>query len=288
MSRHFAITAYRIATTPLRSWIRLRGRQKSEMPVTGIFLHRVADDQPNPWSMTIQQFDSMLAWLEANVDLVSTDEAQRRIREGNNSRPAVVITFDDGYADNCLHAIPTLISKKIPFTYYVTTNNVRTGEYYPHDIKNNQQLAPNSIDEIKAMSDAGVTIGVHTRTHCNVAQLNSKNEFDYEIKGSRNDLAEWTGKLPQHFAFPFGLPEHLSPSSIQYLADEGFSSYCSASGGFNSPYQDSFHLRRFHADPVLPRLKNWLSLDPRWVWATPEWEYTPFDRSREQFVELSV
>lgn len=272
------MNAYMLATAPCRWWIRKQARRTGDMPVTGIFLHRVADDDPNPWSMTNRQFDDLIGWLEKHVDLVSTDEAQRRIREGNRERVAVNITFDDGYADNCMHAIPTLLSKKIPFTYYVTTDNVKTGEPYPHDLKNNQRLAPNSIDEIKAMSDAGVTIGVHTRTHADMGKVTDLSAIEYEIGGARDDLTQWTGTQPIHFAFPFGMPMNMTPKAIQYVADQGFASYSSAHGGYNFPFRDSFHLRRFHGDPMLARMKNWLSLDPRWIWRQSELDYIPFTR----------
>jgi peptidoglycan/xylan/chitin deacetylase (PgdA/CDA1 family) len=190
----------------------------------------------------------------------------------------VHLSFDDGYADNCLHAIPALLTRKIPFTYYVTTHNVRNGKPFPHDLKNGQPLAPNSIEEIRAMADAGVEIGVHTRTHPNVAQLRKVGELEAEIRGARADLADWIGHEPRHFAFPFGLEEHLSPRAIQYVHDEGFSSYTTAHGGYNFPFDGQFHLKRFHGDPNFYRVKNWLSFDPRWVHARSTYGYLPFQR----------
>lgn len=274
--------AYIIATKPIRAWMAMQLRRKAQMPVASIFLHRVADDYPNPWSMTNATFDALLAWMEKNVDLVSIDEAQELLRTGNRGRIAVNITFDDGYADNCLHAIPTLLSKKIPFTYYVTTQNIRNGKPYPHDLKNNQPLAPNSIEEIRAMADAGVDIGVHTRTHADMGRVRRQSELELEIGGARKDITDWLGSEPNHFAFPYGLKTNLTPRAIQYVYDEGFASYCTAYGGYNFPFNGCFHMKRFHGDPVIPRVQNWLSLDPRWVYASQDYEYIPFQRSRNQ------
>ena len=273
-----SFNAYMLATTPIRLWARARFNRSDRMPVTGLFLHRVADDHPNDWTITTRQFDRMIQWLEKNVDLVSVDEAQNRLREGNRGRVAVHISFDDGYADNCLHAVPTLLSKKIPFTYYVTTQNVRHGKPFPHDLKVGQPLAPNSMDEIRAMHDAGVEIGVHTRTHPNVADLRRVKEIEPEICGARDDLAEWIGDRPRHFAFPFGLRHNVSSRSIQLLYDEGFSSYASAYGGYNFPFDDAFHLKRFDGDPNFHRVRNWLSLDPRWVYAQRDHHHRPIQR----------
>lgn len=253
------------------------------MPVTGLFLHRIATEHlDNGWSMSADTFEELLDWLEENVDLVSIDEAQQRIKVGNNKRIAVNISFDDGYADNCVHAIPSLLRRKIPFTYYVTTYNVKHGKPFPHDLKLGQPLSPNSIPEVQAMAEAGVEIGVHTRTHADVGNIRHLTELEHEIKGARHDLASWIGYEPAHFAFPYGKHHNMSPRSIQFLHDEGFRSYCSAYGGYNFPGDGSFHLKRFHGDPILSRIKNWLTLDPRWVYARPEYEYIPFQRQRKR------
>lgn len=273
------LKAYRLATLPFRRWLQSRLQRLGQMPVTGIFLHRVADDCPNDWSISIQAFDRILDWLQENVDLVSIDEAQRRLRTGNHGRIAVNISFDDGYADNCLHAIPTLLARRIPFTYYVTTHHVAHGKPFPHDLKLGQPLSPNSVDEIRAMADAGVEIGVHTRTHLDIGQIRSQADMKYELFGAREDLANWIGRVPGHFAFPFGLLHNITPRAIQFLHDEGFESYVSAYGGYKFPMSNGFHLRRFHGDPNLERVKNWLSLDPRWVYERPHYEYEPIHRS---------
>lgn len=274
-SKDNLIHAYTLATLPLRKWAHHNLRKRAQVPVAAIFLHRIADDYPNDWSMTNRKFDTLIEWLEKNVDLVSLDEAQELLRTGNRGRIAVNITFDDGYADNCLHAIPTLLKKQIPFTYYVTTENVKTGDYFPHDIKNDQPLDPNTVEEIKAMADAGVEIGVHTRTHPDMGKLEQLEEIRDEIDGARKDLEAWTGKTPQHFAFPYGLHCNMTPAAIQHIYDADFSSYCSAYGGYNFPFDGAFHLKRFHGDPCMARMRNWLSFDPRWVYAKPEEEYLP-------------
>jgi peptidoglycan/xylan/chitin deacetylase (PgdA/CDA1 family) len=264
------IGGYTAATKPWRQWMRNRLAREGKLPVTGLFLHRIADEYPNDWTLSVDRFGKLLNWLQDHVDLVSAEEAQRRIIAGNRGRIAVNLSFDDGYADNCLHAIPALLSRKIPFTYFVTTHNVRYGKPFPHDVRMGQPLAPNSIDEIKALADAGVEIGVHTRTHANLGSIARVDELHAEIVGARDDIERWIGSTPRYFAFPYGLPPNLNPQAIQLIFDEHFHGYCSAYGGYNWPGTQCFHLLRFHADPDLTRVKNWLTLDPRWVRAKSE------------------
>jgi peptidoglycan/xylan/chitin deacetylase (PgdA/CDA1 family) len=47
-------------------------------------------------------------------------KACERIANGNGA-PFVVLTFDDGYRDNMVHALPVLRAARAPFTLYVTT-----------------------------------------------------------------------------------------------------------------------------------------------------------------------
>lgn len=274
------LRSYVLATMPVRWWLRRRLAVHNQSPVTGLFLHRVADDVPNDWTITTKQFDTILDWLLEHVDIVSIDEAQRRIQNGHQGRRmSVHISFDDGYADNCIYAVPELLKRQLPFTYYVTTHNVRHGKPYPHDLKRGEPLAPNSIDEIRAMADAGVEIGAHTRSHPDLGVFSQHSDIEYEVRGSREDLADWIGREPKHFAFPFGLQAQMNPRVIQYIHDQRFLSYCSAYGGYNLPIaSDAFHLKRFHGDPRLARIQNWLSYDPRWIYAKTDFEFVPLDR----------
>ena len=274
---------------PLRWLLLARLRQRHQSPVTGIVLHRVADDHPNPWSITTAEFDRMLDWLQQHVDLVSIDEAQRCIAHGIRGRIVAHLSFDHGYADNCLYAIPELLRRKIPFTYFVTTHNVQFGKPFPHDLQFGNALAPNSIDEILAMADAGVKIGAQTRTHTTLDASLSKRQIEYEIRGSRDDIADWTGRQPQHFAFPFGQRDDLSPRAIQYVYDQNFRSYCSSYGGFHLPLiADGFHLKRFSGNCQFAQFRNRIAGDPRWLYRRSEFEYVPFDVERFEELQTSA
>ena len=52
------------------------------------------------------------------VDIVSMDEAHRRMRE----RDFACFTFDDGYRDNRDHALPVMRDQNAPFTVYVASD----------------------------------------------------------------------------------------------------------------------------------------------------------------------
>ena len=99
------------------------------------------------------------------------EEVQRRLRSGVNDRRAVHVTFDDGYADNCRTAIPWLVRERIPCTYFVTVQNILECQPFDHDLKRGVRLASNSLEEIRAMADAGIEIGAHAYTHADLGKL---------------------------------------------------------------------------------------------------------------------
>ncbi len=58
---------------------------------------------------------------EAGLDVVSLDEAARRLKEGEGRR-FVSFTFDDGYRDNLDYAYPIFKRRSLPLTLYVPTD----------------------------------------------------------------------------------------------------------------------------------------------------------------------
>ncbi len=72
----------------------------------------------------------LTAIRKAGVEVVSLNEAVRRIQDPDQKRRRrfVVITFDDGYADNLTHALPILERFEAPFTVYVTTDMIERGD----------------------------------------------------------------------------------------------------------------------------------------------------------------
>jgi hypothetical protein len=86
-----------------------------------------------------------------------------------------------------------------------------------------------------------------------------------EILGSRDDLQEWLGSSIRYFAFPYGQPAHLNREAFRLARAAEFAGVCSAYGGYNFPGEDAFHLQRLHGDPHFPRLKNWLTFEPRFL-----------------------
>lgn len=258
-----ALGCYYHGTRPYRCWQAALRARRGLTPVMILFYHRVADAYPNEWTMSTAQFAEQVDWLAAHFELVSLSEAQRRIASGHNDCPTVCVTFDDGYAENCEFALPLLIERRVPVTYFVSTQNIVEGEAFAHDVAAGQPLAPNTLDQLRDLVAAGVSIGGHTRTHADVGQIIDSATLVDEMVTARQEL-EFELQAPlEYFAFPFGQPQNMSSPAFELARESGYRGVCSAFGGYNFPGGDPFHLLRIHADPEMVRLQNWLTVDPR-------------------------
>ncbi len=80
--------------------------------------------QPNRHlEITPEFLREVLAHVRAlDVDIISMDEAHRRMTERDFARRFACFTFDDGYRDNRDHALPVMRDYGAPFTVYVASD----------------------------------------------------------------------------------------------------------------------------------------------------------------------
>lgn len=266
------ISAYYHATLPYR-WLRnARLIAAGKAPVLILFYHCIADHLAVPWSHTNDEFERQMRWLMARCEMITLAEAQRRIRSGTNDRLAAHITFDDGYAENCDRAIPFLLDHRIPCTYFVSTHYVLEQEPFPHDVKLGYRSSPNTVEQIRTMSDAGIEIAAHTRTHPDMGRVHDPERIQEEFVVAGQELEDMTGRRVRYFAFPFGMPRNMNPAVFHLAKQMGYEAVCSAYGDYNFPGDDAFHIRRIHADDMV-RLRNWGTIDPRKQWWRPQYDY---------------
>jgi peptidoglycan/xylan/chitin deacetylase (PgdA/CDA1 family) len=269
--RRAALGAWYYATLPWRR----RAWGSGGAPISIVFYHRVADEHPSPWTISNCRFERQIRWLQDRFELISLEEVQRRVRSGDSPRPAVALTFDDGYAENCEHALPLLIKKRIPFTYFVASRFVLENKPFPHDVERGRPLRVNTPEQIRALAQAGVEIGAHTRSHRDLGVIDDAQTMFDEVAGSGRDLQAMTDRPVRYFAFPFGQRQHLHAEAFRVAAEAGYEGVCSAYGGYNYPGGDPFHLQRIHGDPVTLRLKNDVTFDPRKAFRTIPFHYRP-------------
>ena len=104
-----------------------RGRNRLsnliDPPVVVLLYHRVTSlpSDPQLLAVTPAHFRSHLQFLKERYRIVRFDEEWANLKE-----PAVAITFDDGYADNLLEALPILEEERVAATFFVSTGTIGT------------------------------------------------------------------------------------------------------------------------------------------------------------------
>lgn len=107
---------------------RLRNRQQ----LTVVMFHRVLDPADARWSasdpdytLSTELFAESLAFLRRHYSVVSVDDVLRAHRDGAPLPPRpLLITFDDGWADNVDYALPALERAGLPALLFVVADAV--------------------------------------------------------------------------------------------------------------------------------------------------------------------
>jgi len=153
---------------------------------------------------------------------------------------AVVVTFDDGYADNYHLAFPILRKLRIPATIFLVSRAVGgEANWTTEPALAGRPLL--TVGLIKEMLDGGFEAGAHTRTHVSLTDVPADEKRELEIVGSRQDLEESFGRPIRTFAYPFG---DYDPDIAQAVQRAGFHAACCSRSGVNDPATPHFELRR--------------------------------------------
>lgn len=76
-------------------------------------------------------FKKQMRYLRRHYDVISVAELDKRLNEQRLTGREVVLTFDDGYVNNLTAVAPILSDMALPFTVFVSTDNISTGDFYP-------------------------------------------------------------------------------------------------------------------------------------------------------------
>jgi len=160
-----------------------------QVPV--VMYHGVTNDVWGSTDLFVrpEDLDAQLQYLADNgytpiwfEDLAHVDQIEK----------PVILTFDDGYADNYHELFPLLQKYGMKATIFVVTGTI---DYNPRNL---------TSEQIRELSDSGlVSIQSHTVTHPYLGQLTPE-EQEWELTQSKLALLRLTGKEPYVICYPAG------------------------------------------------------------------------------------
>lgn len=157
--------------------------------------HQVEQKNGNPLTLWPDQFEAQMAYLaDEGYTTITIDEMMDALENGTPlPEKPVIITFDDGYADNYEYAYPILKKYGFKATIFLIYDFTNT---YPNYL---------TWEQINEMKESGlIHFESHTMTHANLAELTSVDELRHEIADSHDLLSEKLGYDMHYIAYPGG------------------------------------------------------------------------------------
>lgn len=108
-------------------------RNSIDPPVIILLYHRVTTlpSDPEMLAVTPENFRAQMRYLKETLPIVRFDEDWSKV-----ATPSIAVTFDDGYADNALEALPILEEVGVPATFFVSTGTIGTAvEFWWHELE---------------------------------------------------------------------------------------------------------------------------------------------------------
>lgn len=102
---------------------RVLSGSKSAAKLQILIYHRVMEsrDPLQPTEPTAEEFESQMRLVAGQFNVLKLSDAREKLAAGTLPPRALCVTFDDGYADNYLLALPILKSLGLPATIFVAT-----------------------------------------------------------------------------------------------------------------------------------------------------------------------
>ena len=156
--------------------------------VKGLILmyHSINEWGSDPWSLSVTpgHFAEHLEVVQKYGRPMQLQQFIRKHRFGITPRNVLVITFDDGYADNLINAKPLLEQHNIPATIFLTTGYIGSEYEFWWDELDRLVLQPGKLPEVLCLNINGTN---------HEWKLNGGGYYSEEEYHKSRNLKPWDG-----------------------------------------------------------------------------------------------
>jgi peptidoglycan/xylan/chitin deacetylase (PgdA/CDA1 family) len=161
--------------------------------------HLLGEHKRNKWRVKPEDFEKQMRWFHSNGWTSYT--MSELVSLQNIPEKAFVITFDDGYEDNYIHAFPILQKYNYKATIYLVPDYAENSWENFSNGQFDRLLNEHQIHEMQ--QSVLIEFGSHTMNHKNLLRVDVS-EAKQEITDSKKRVKEIIGRECKAFAYPYG------------------------------------------------------------------------------------
>lgn len=166
-----------------------------------ILTYHSIDPSGSPISVAPEEFRDHVRWLSAGSVRVVPLAELLTVPDGQD---AVALTFDDGFVNFAEVAAPLLREHGLPATVFVVAGHAGGSNAWGGRSDARVPTLPLlDWEGLGRLTEGGVTLGAHTRTHPHLTSVPAEARVD-ELQGARETILARTGQSPDQFAYPYG------------------------------------------------------------------------------------
>lgn len=185
---------------------------------------------PNhPRAVKPDDFERQMKYLADNDFKVIPLQKLLTMADSCDAEKTIILTFDDGYADNFNCAYPILRYFDLPATIFLTTRYIRSGkdQFPTSEGKLYKNLEMLTWRQVEIMSERKIDFGSHTHLHTDATTID-RSEFENQLLESRTLIKNHIQKNVELFCFPFGKERE---DAADVLQKTGFKAACGTMWG---------------------------------------------------------
>jgi len=218
-----------------------------------VYLHSVFKDQ-------VARFEEQVEYLLSIGSFLTTDQVLSVVRgEKPLAERYFHLSFDDGFRNVIVNALPVLRMHGVLATFFVPTARIsadfETASKYTRSSAGRPHVIEMATwDDLGKAQEHGLEIASHTRSHARFSDISrSKERLQDEICGSKADIERELGKPCRYISWPFGTLNDADATSLAFVKAAEYSACFGAYRGRVTPGKTSpFSIPRHHFEAHWP------------------------------------
>ena len=220
------------------------------MIIPVLMYHSISNDKSH-LSVSVNNFENQLEYIsKSGFNSISFNEIHKNINK------PIIITFDDGYKDNIINALPILKKYNFVSTCFVVSDFIGGSNKWDEGHKSYVYKELLTKNDLVEWLSHGMSIGSHGKSHLSLTTLNEA-QIKHEIYKSKNIIQDFIGSNIDSFSYPFGQINNFSASTVKEVYKFGVTTVRSR---FNTLKHKNFYIPRIHMSNDLTRFKIFFKL----------------------------